>query len=287
MNGTGEKWFLKADSVVIRDRHYGKAIFTSFKDVIISHARIFTQTGPRADFLGWANSRDFWFLASLVLTRSKGGNEGMSILGARLVIKDLRVYCTDGGKKPRLLLTAKKMTREPIGGRIEFEGPLVIQPDPAELVSTLKNASWISAQRKMYFPRGYLVNGKNPGTRYWAAGGGRENVPQQLIGGRPPSQPTMQGSLAGLFSPSGPQHIGLSQIQKLRKKDPEAFREFILQYLVLNPKVVKTQGVLPMLIMGPSFKLGQFTPGPLLATDSYPNSHQALLPPAACPGRGK
>jgi hypothetical protein len=253
----GRNWSLKADTVTVRDRQYGNAVFTSFKDVVVSHARVFTKVGNPADFLDWAKGSDLWFLMGLVLAVPQDKNDADSAFGSRLVIEDLEVYGADDVKGPRLLLSAEKMTRESVSDEIEFTGRLSIEWDPAKRITCLQTARWLSAQKMMHFPEGCLVNGKNRGMKYWVAGGNTGNGPKQFIAGQ--SAPHVQS--AGLSSPSG-DRIGPQVIQKLiKKKDPKSLQN-ILQYLVLNPKAFKDGGISPMMILCPNFKLGQFTPGP-------------------------
>lgn len=254
----GKKWSLKADTVTVRDRQYGNAVFTSFKDVVVSHARVFTKVGTPADFLDWANGSNLWLLMGLVLAVPQDKSDD-SVFGSRLVIEDLEVYGTDDGKGPRLLLSAEKMTRESVSDEIEFAGRLTIEWDPAKRITCLQTARWLPAQKMMHFPEGCLVNGKNRGMKYWVAGGNTGNAPKQFIAG--PSASQVQS--AGLSSPSG-DRVGPEEIQKLiKKKDPKSLQNILLQYLVLNPRAFKDGGISPMMIMCPNFKLGQFTPGPL------------------------
>ncbi len=264
MDSAGRKCSLKAVAVTARDRQYGGAIFTSFKEVVVSNARVFTKPKTAADFLDWANGSDLCLLMGPVLTDSRNKDDEISVLGSRLVIEGLEIFDTEGAGGPRLLLSAEKMTRESIGDEIEFTGMLALQSDPAERITCERTARWFCAQRTMYFPEGCLVNGKPCEARYWVAGRNPGNAPKQLIAGRTASH--LQ--YAGLSLSSGGR-IGLKEIRKLiEKKDRKTLQNLLLQYLVLNPGAFKAGGVFPMLLIGPDFKLGQFTPGPLLAGDA-------------------
>ncbi len=157
------------------------------------------------------------------------------------------------------------MTRESVSDEIEFTGRLTMESDPAKRITCLQTARWLPAQKMMHFPEGCLVNGKNRGVKYWVAGGKRGKAPKQFITGQ--SAPHVQS--ASLSSPSG-EHIGPEEIQELiKKRDPKAVQNILLQYLVLNPKAFKDGGISSMLFMGPNFKLGQVTPGPFLARDAH------------------
>ncbi|MDR3557063.1 MAG: hypothetical protein P4L55_20090 [Syntrophobacteraceae bacterium] len=278
MDQKGRNWNLQAETVISQDRRCGKAVFTSFKDVILSHVRVLTRAGTPAGLLGWANSPDLWLLTALALAGPRGTNDDMSFLGSRLVIRDLEVYGAEGAQRPRLLLTAKEMTREGLGDEIDFKGQLTIQLNPAERITSMRTASWVPARGIMRFPEGCLVNGQNRGIKYWAAGENGGNVPKESISGAPGAFPVSQVRLAGLYSSYG-QSFSPEEIGKLiKKKGPAVARRFIVQYLALNPGAFKAKGVMPMLIMGTNFKLGQFTPGPLLAPDIPPVGQRIRLP---------
>jgi hypothetical protein len=278
MDRKGGIWTLKAETVTSRDRRRGNAVFTSFKEVIVSQVRVLTKARTAADILGWANSPDLWRLAALALAGPRGTSDSMSVMGSRLVIRDLEVYGAEGAKQPRLLLTAEEMTREGLGDEIDFQGRLTIQWNPAERITSMRIARWIPARGVMRFPEGCLVNGQNRGITYWAAGGNRGNVPTESIAGPPGASPLSQGRLAGFSSAYG-QSFSPEEIRKLiKKKGPALTRSFILQYMALNPRAFKAKGVMPMLIMGANFKLGQFVPGPLLAPDTPPAAQRIALP---------
>jgi hypothetical protein len=261
MDDLGKKYSIKAGAVTTRDRRYGDAIFTSFKDVVVSHARVFTKVESVADFLDWVNGHDLYLLMGLVLADNRKGEDDISAFGSRLVIEDLEVYGARDGEGPRLLLSADLMTRESISDEVVFTGRLTLETDPAERITCLHTARWLPSEKTMVFPDGCLVNGKSQEGLYWSAAGSQGTGGMQFMaGGTPPTvQPT------SLSLPSG-ERIGPKEILKLiKKKDREAVQELLLQYLVLNPDAIRQEGVLPMLIMGPGFKLGQFTPGPLMA----------------------
>jgi hypothetical protein len=261
MDDTGKKYSIKAEAVTTRDRQYGDAIFTSFKDVVVSHARVFTKVESAADFLDWVNGHDLYLLMGLVLADNRKGEDDISAFGSRLVIEDLEVYGIRDGGDPRLLLSADEMTRESVSDEVVFTGRLTLEADPAQRIICLRTARWLPSEKTMYFPEGCQVNGKLQKGLAWLAAGSLETGGMQLmVGGTPPA---MQRT--GLSLPSG-ERIGPKEILKLiKKKDHKAVQELLLQYVVLNPDATKQQGVLPMLIMGPGFKLGQFTPGPLMA----------------------
>ncbi len=260
MDGVGKKYSIKAGAVTTRDRRYGDAIFTSFKDVVVSHARVFTKVESAADFLDWVNDPDLYLLMGLVLADNRKGEDDISVFGSRLVIEDLEVYGARDGGEPRLLLSADLMTRESISDEVVFIR-LTLEADPAERITCLRTARWLPSEKTMVFPDGCLVNGKSQEDLYWSAAGSQGTGGMQFTAGGTP--PTMQHT--GLSLPSG-ERIGPKEILKLvKKKDRKAVQELLLQYLVLNPDAIRQEGVLPMLIMGPGFKLGQFTPGPLMA----------------------
>jgi hypothetical protein len=260
----GRKILLKAEGITVRERQYGGVIFTSFKDVVVSNARVFTKVKTTADFFDWADGSDLYLLMGLVLVDSMDKDQDISAIGSRLVIEGLEVYGTDDSKDPMLLVSAERMTRESIGGEIEFSGPLTLESGPARRITCERTAKWLCAQRTMYFPEGCLVNGKSCGTWYWVAGDTLENARQSVIGSNVP-----RVQYGGLSLPSG-ERIGPGEILKLiKKKDRGALQELLLQYLVLNPMAFKAGAIFPMIMIGPNFKMGQFTPGPLLSGGTY------------------
>jgi hypothetical protein len=261
VDGMGKKCSIKAGEVTIRNRQYGDAVFTSFKDVIISHVSVFTEVETTADFLDWVNGRDLYLLMGLVLANSQAKNDDITAFGSRLVIEDLAVYVGQDGKRPRLWLSAERLTREFVSDEIVFMGQLTLETDPAQRITCLRTAKWLPSQKTMYFPEGFLVNGKALQSRYWVAAGKNGTAGKVLMGGMP--SPQIQHTSLSL--PSG-KRIGPKEIRKLLvKKDRKAMQELLLQYFVLNPDALKAEGIFPMLMLGPDFKLGQFTPGLLAA----------------------
>ncbi len=111
----------------------------------------------------------------------------------------------------------------------------------------------------MYFPE-CAVNGKSLKDYYWAAGRGQEIAGRGFAGGGVPIQ-----GVHSARSRHSAERFGPEEVRKLiEKKDRKTLQKLVLQYLVLNPEAFKPGGVLPLLIMGPGFKQGQFTPGFLL-----------------------
>lgn len=265
-DGPGGKYSLAAEKISVRERRYGEVVFTSFKDLVISRARIVVNDHATADCFDWANSDDFLFLVAAVLPFSKDDNDEISIFGMRLVIEGLEIYrAANDGISPTLLLSADEMTKESMPDEINLTGRIQFIPNPGEKITCSRSATWIASKKMMYFPDGCLVNGKPAKENFWAQSGNRRDTLKRS---------KANDAVAPVIQYAKPQlpreRLGRQQVKMLiKKKGKEAVQNLLVQYLILNPKAFRVEGILPMLIMGPEFKPGQFTPGPLAGNDLH------------------
>ncbi|MHC1728927.1 MAG: hypothetical protein AB9866_23490 [Syntrophobacteraceae bacterium] len=238
---------MEAEGIKIRDRRYGEAVFTSFKDVVISRARVFVTGRSIADFLSWVKDPELYFLAGMVLARPTD-QQDISLLASRLVFEGLEIYEVTEGRSPRLVISAECMVKEALSHENAFTGRLMMEISPSQRITSSREARWTG--EAMYFPNGCSVNDEYTESTCLATG----NTGVQLIAA---------ADLAEALKMPAPSPAGASidrdELRSLlRKKDRKGLKRLFLQYLVLNPDAMRN--LAPMMVMGSGFKLGQFKP---------------------------